>query len=45
MLRGRGYTLKIEFGENKLTYIQPNRISIYQRVKPKLFNKGMDCLS
>lgn len=34
VLQGGNYSLKVEFGDNTLTTIEPNRTSVYQQVKP-----------
>lgn len=34
VLQGSSYSLKVEFGENTLTTIEPNRTSVYRQVKP-----------
>lgn len=34
VLQGGNYSLKVEFGENTLTTIEPNRTSVYKQVKP-----------
>lgn len=37
VLQGSSYSLKVEFGENTLTTIEPNRTRVYRQVKPDTY--------